>query len=493
MDSSVQRFDLIINGQRKGSSDGGTFASIDPATEETVGEIARATAGDADAAVNAAKTSFDSGVWSRAPKAFRKRVLLEIADLIDNHADELARLETLDTGIPISQTRGRHVHRAIDNFRFFAELTTHRTDRLVSSEDTHFNLITHEPVGVIGILSPWNAPLALSTMRIAAALSYGNSVVVKPSETAPMTSSRLAELVLGTSLPAGVWNVVQGFPQPAGEALVTHRDVDAIALTGGTETGKIVMRSAAGTVKKLSFELGGKSASVVFDDCDWERTIDGTLLGIFSNNGQQCLAGSRILVQDSIFDRFVAEFVERADRIRVGDPFDAETEVGPLVSEGHYRKVLGFIERGAAEGAELLAGGHRPADLDRGFYLRPTVFGEGISSTCVSREEIFGPVAVFKRFRTEEEAIMISNDSDFGLAGYVWTGNTERATRVSTAMRTGTVWVNTPLFRDIRAPFGGIKQSGFGRDGGEYGADFYSNIKTVCIARKRPNVPRLGT
>lgn len=483
---------LVIGGKMVEASDGGTFETIDPATENVLASIACATAADVGAAVDAARRSFDSGVWSRASKSHRKKVLFQIADVIERNADELAYLETRDTGVPISQTGGRHVFRAIDNFRFFAELTTRETNRLITSEDTHFNQITHEPVGVIGILSPWNAPLALSTMRIAAALSYGNSIVLKPSESAPLTASRLAELVLATDLPPGVWNVVQGLPQPAGETLATHPGVDAIALTGGTETGKIVMRLAAGTVKKLSFELGGKSASIVFADCDRERTIDGTLLGIFSNNGQQCLAGSRILVEDSIYDEFVAEFVARAERIRVGDPLDPKTEVGPLVSANHYRKVLGFIEQGKSEGAEILGGGGRPEGLDRGYYLRPTVFGEGLSATCISRDEIFGPVAVFKRFKTEDEAVAIANDSEFGLAGYVWTENLERAARISSAMRTGTVWVNTPLFRDIRAPFGGIKQSGFGRDGGEYGAEFYANIKTVCIARKRAAVPRFG-
>ncbi len=484
---------LIIDGKTVASSDGKTFETINPATDEVLANVALATAEDVNSAVKAARKSFESGVWSRGLKSYRKKILLQIADVIEKNADELAMLETLDTGVPISQTRGRHIFRAVDNFRYFAELTTHESDKLVQSENTHLNLITHEPVGVIGILSPWNAPLALSTMRIAAALAYGNSIVLKPSESAPLTASRLAELVLQTDLPAGIWNVIQGLPQPTGETLATHAGVDAIALTGGTETGKIVMKLAANSVKKLSFELGGKSASVVFADCDWERTIDGTLLGIFSNNGQQCLAGSRILVEESIYDKFVAEFVERANNIKVGNPLDESTEVGPLVSKNHYEKVLNFIEQGKAEGAEILAGGFRPNGLDKGFYLCPTVFGEGFLATCISREEIFGPVAVFKKFKTEDQAIAMANDSEFGLAGYVWTENLEKATRVSTAIRTGTVWVNTPLFRDIRVPFGGIKQSGFGRDGGEFGAEFYTNIKTVCMAIQRPNMPKIGS
>ena len=483
---------LIIDGKCVGSSDGKKFQTIDPATEEVLGNVALATVEDVNSAVRAASIVFESGVWSRALKSHRKKILLQIADLIEKNADELAMLETLDTGVPISQTRGRHIFRAVDNFRFFAELTNHESSKLIQSENTHLNLITHEPVGVIGILSPWNAPLALSTMRIAAALCYGNTIVLKPSESAPLTASRLAQLVLETDLPAGVWNVVQGLPHPTGETLATHPGVDALALTGGTETGKIVMKLAAQTVKKLSFELGGKSASLVFGDCDWDRTIDGTLLGIFSNNGQQCLAGSRILVEESIYDRFVADFIGRANKIKVGNPLDPSTEIGPLVSANHYQKVINFIEQGKAEGAEILAGGNRPDELNKGYYLRPTVFGEGLSATCISREEIFGPVAVFKKFKNEDEAVKLANDSQFGLAGYVWTENLERANRVSTAMRTGTVWVNTPLFRDIRVPFGGIKQSGFGRDGGEFGAEFYTNIKTICIATQRPIVPKLG-
>ncbi len=483
---------LVIDGKTVESSDGKTFETINPATEEVLANVAVASAKDVDSAVNAASKAFAGGVWSAGLKSYRKKVLLQIAEVIEKNADELAMLETLDTGVPISQTRGRHIFRAVDNFRYFAELTTHESDKLVQSENTHSNLITHEPVGVIGILSPWNAPLALSTMRIAAALAYGNSIVLKPSETAPLSASRLAELVIETDLPRGVWNVVQGLPEPTGETLATHAGVDALALTGGTETGKIVMKLASQTVKKLSFELGGKSASIVFADCDWDRTIDGTLLGIFSNNGQQCLAGSRILVEESIYEKFVAEFVERTNNIKVGNPLDSSTEVGPLVSKNHYRKVINFIEQGTTEGAEMLAGGNRPNGLSKGFYLRPTVFGEGLSATCISREEIFGPVAVFKKFKTEAEAIQLANDSQFGLAGYVWTENLERANRVSKAMRTGTVWVNTPLFRDIRVPFGGIKQSGFGRDGGEFGAEFYTNIKTVCLATQRPNIPKLG-
>ena len=333
---------LVINGKIVESSEGKTFETINPATEEVLANVALASAKDVNAAVNAAQTSFESGIWSRALKLHRKKVLLQIADVIEKNKDELAMLETLDTGVPISQTAGRHIFRAIGNFRYFAELTTHESSKLIQSENTHLNLISHEPVGVIGILSPWNAPLALSTMRIAAALCYGNSIVLKPSESAPLTASRLAELVLETDLPSGVWNVIQGLPQPTGETLATHPGVDALALTGGTETGKIVMKLAAQNVKKLSFELGGKSASLVFADCDWERAIDGTLLGIFSNNGQQCLAGSRILVEESIYDKFVAEFVERANNIRVGNPLENSLEPSfKALKNGEMRRVIG--------------------------------------------------------------------------------------------------------------------------------------------------------
>jgi 5-carboxymethyl-2-hydroxymuconate semialdehyde dehydrogenase len=490
--SKLVRANLLIGGRILAASTGERFPAYNPATEAIIGEAALATSQDVDAAANAARRAFERGDWSRATLAYRKSKLLQVAELIEKHADELAQLETQDTGVPISQTRGRHVPRAISNFRYFADFIENATGELIASDDTHLNLVVREPVGVIGVLSPWNAPLALSTMRLAAALACGNCVVLKPAEQAPLTASRLAEIAAEADLPPGVWNVVQGPPQPTGEALVKHPMIDAIALTGGTATGKAIMRLASESLKTLSFELGGKSASVVFADAEWERALDGVLLGIFSNNGQQCLAGSRILVADSIYDRFVAEFVARANRIRVGHPLDEKTEVGPLITAAHWRRVMGFIQDGRDAGATLLAGGMRPDNLKKGYYLRPTVFGEGLKATCLTREEIFGPVATFQRFKTEEQAIALANDSQFGLAGYVWTQNLERAHRVASALRTGTVWVNTPLHRDIRAPFGGVKQSGFGRDGGHYGLEFYTQVKNVCVALKTPPMPKLG-
>ncbi len=489
---SQQTAPLFIGGKLQLASDGAAFDTICPTNNQVLGKVAQAGVQDVNAAVGAARAAFESGSWSRAAIAHRKKVLHQIADLIEKHRDELALLESLDTGVPLTQTGGRHLFRTVCNFRYFADLIEQANGELILSDDTHASMVVHEPVGVIGVLSPWNAPLALSTMRIAAALAFGNSVVIKPAEQAPLTASRLAEIVAESDLPAGVWNLVQGPPQPTGEALVNHPGVDAIALTGGTATGKLVMAAAARSLKTLSLELGGKSASIVFADADWERALDGALLGIFANNGQQCLAGSRILVDAKIYDQFVSEFVTRARRIRVGDPLDAKTEVGPLITAKHFNRVLDFIDAGKAEGAELLCGGERLATLPDGNFLLPTVFGEGVTSTCISREEIFGPVAVFKRFETEDEAIALANDSEFGLAGYVWSMNVERAYRVAMRMRTGTVWVNTPLHRDIRAPFGGIKQSGFGRDGGLHGLEFYTYTKTICVALKPPVMPKLG-
>lgn len=477
---------LLIGGELRLAESGETFDSLNPATNRRLGTVALASANEVDAAARAARRAFELGHWSRAKQSFRKKVMRQIADLIEKYREELATLESLDTGVPLAQTSRRHLERTINNFRYFAELPEHTSGEAILSEDTHLNIVVREPVGVIAVLSPWNAPLALSTMRIAAALACGNSVVVKPAEQAPLSSSRLAELVAESDLPAGIWNLVQGTPQPTGTALIHHPEVDAIALTGGTATGKIVMRAAADSLKTLSLELGGKSANVIFSDADWQRALDGALAGIFSNNGQQCLAGSRILVEANIYDRFVAEFVARAEQIKVGDPLLPETQIGPLISETHWRRVTEFVAAGRNEGALLHCGGQRPVDLPAGNYLRPTVFGEGVSATCLSREEIFGPVAVFKRFHTEDEAIAIANDSQFGLAGYVWSQNIERAHRVAMQLRTGTVWVNTPMHRDIRAPFGGIKQSGFGRDGGHYGLEFYSHTKTICIALKPP-------
>lgn len=479
---------LLIGGELRESASGRTFTASNPATEERLAEVASATAADVDAAVAAARRAWPA--WSRTTTRERKRLLGKVADLVDSHAEELALLESLDTGIPLTQTRGRHVPRALENFRYFAELPEHVPGETILSGDTHLNLVVREPVGVIGVLSPWNAPLALSTMRIAAALAFGNCVVGKPAEQAPLSASRLAELAVEADLPPGVWNLVQGPPTPAGEALVAHPGVDAIALTGGTATGRRVMEAAARTLKPLSLELGGKSPSLVFADCDWERALDGTLLGIFSNNGQQCLAGSRILVEAGAYEGFLDAFVARTARIRVGDPLDSATEVGPLVSQAHLERVRGFVDQGKSEGARLRTGGDRPPGFAKGHYIRPAVFDDAPS--CLTREEIFGPVATFLRFDDEEEALALANDTAYGLAAYCWTRDGERAHRVARALRAGTVWINTPLFRDVRAPFGGVKQSGFGRDGGAWGLDFYTVAKTICLALKPPATPKLG-
>jgi acyl-CoA reductase-like NAD-dependent aldehyde dehydrogenase len=482
-----------VGGRLRGASDGATFLSVNPATEETLAEVALASATDVDAAVAAARQAFSSGSWSRATPRQRKRVLLHLADVVERHREELALLETLDTGVPLAQTRSRHLTRTLDNLRYFAELPEHAGGELIASQDSHLNLVSREPVGVIAILCPWNAPLALSSMRIAAALAFGNSVVVKPAEQAPLTSSRLVELLAETDLPPGVWNLVQGPASPTGEALVAHPGVDAIGLTGGTATGRAVMAAAARAPKPVSLELGGKSASLVFADADRERTLDGVLLGIFSNNGEQCLAGSRILVEASVYEPFLEAFVARAERIRVGEPLAPDTEVGPLVSRRHLERVLGFVERGRSEGARLCAGGDRPRELPRGFYLRPTVLADAPRAGCLMQEEVFGPVAAVASFRTEDEAVELANDTRYGLAAYCWSADLERAHRVARRLRAGTVWVNTPLFRDVRAPFGGVGDSGFGREGGRYGLEFYTVTKNVCLALRPPAVSKLGT
>jgi len=476
---------LLVGGELREALDGQTFASHCPADDSVLAEVALASAADVDLAVRAARRAFDSGPWPRATPATRRQLLLRLAERIEACAEELAVLESLDTGVPVAQTRARHVPRALANLRYFAELPEHVAGELIASGDSHLNLVLREPVGVIAVLSPWNAPLALATMRLAQALAFGNCVVLKPAEPAPLSCARLAELAVEAELPAGVFNLVQG-PADTGATLVAHPGVDAIGLTGGTATGRAVMAAAAATLKPLSLELGGKSAALVFADADQERALDGTLAGIFSGNGQQCLAGSRILVEAPVFDRFLEAFAARAAALRLGDPLQETTEIGPLVSRQHLVRVLGFVERGRSDGARLVCGGARPEELPlelrRGHFLLPTVFADAPHAGCLVQEEIFGPVATFLRFGDEGEALALANDSAYGLAGYCWTRDLERAHRVARGVRSGTVWVNTPLFRDLRAPFGGTRQSGFGREGGHYGLDFYTHTKTICMA-----------
>ncbi|HYC05929.1 MAG TPA: aldehyde dehydrogenase [Azospirillaceae bacterium] len=473
--------------------DGPRLLVLNPATEAPLSELAEADAAMVDRAVMAARASFEGGAWSRLGATERADGLMRIHATLSRHADELAWLECTDTGIPLAQVTGRHVARAIHNFRFFAEYITQSANKAYAQDSGHLTLVTRAPVGVAALLAPWNAPLALASMKVASALAFGNSAVLKPSETTPLAVTRMVELIQEAGLPPGVLNLVHGRGPVTGEALVRHAEVDLVSFTGGTVTGRRIMVAAAERLKPATLELGGKSANIVFADSDLERALDAALLGIFSNNGQQCLAGSRILVQRPIAEEFMARFAERAARVRVGDPFDPATEVGPMVSAEHAARVLSHVHTAAADGCRLLAGGGRPQGLERGFYVSPTAVLAPGNGVRACREEIFGPFATFLVFDTAEEAFRLANDSEFGLAAYVWSESLEVAMRAQEMLRAGTVWINTPMARDLRAPFGGFKDSGVGREGGEACERFYTEERTVMIGRSRGPLPRLGT
>jgi 5-carboxymethyl-2-hydroxymuconic-semialdehyde dehydrogenase len=414
-----------------------------------------------------------------------------VAEAIRDEADEFIGLEILDIGMPIAQMRGLAA-RAAENFDYFAGVVTELAGSAYKVGDDFLNYTIHKPVGVAGLIMPWNAPLMLSTWRIAPCLAAGNTIVLKPAEWSPLTSTRLAELVADAGLPEGVLNVVHGFGETAGAALVAHPGVNLVSFTGESATGSTIMANAAATLKRCSFELGGKSPVVVFADAELERAVDAVIAQIFTLNGQRCTAGSRLLVEEPVYEELVQAVAGRAQAIRAGDPFDPGTELGPLIRPEHHERVLGYLDSAREEGARLLAGGRRPEGLEAGNFLEATVFADVAPSMRVFREEIFGPVLVATPFADEEEAVRLANATEYGLAAYVWTRDLSRAHRVGQAIDAGLVWLNSQNVRDLRTPFGGMKASGIGREGGEYSFDFYCELQTVHVGLGAHEIPRLG-
>ncbi len=465
---------------------------ISPITEATMCSLQEADAGEVDAAVGAARAAFDQGPWPRMALEARKQILYAIRDRLLAHRDELAYLECLNTGLPMAGIHP-HVERAAKNFEFFAEVASTLSGETYTGASGYLTYVTREPKGVGALIAPWNAPLALASMRVATCIAFGNSCVLKPSEYTPVSMLKMVELFHEAGLPPGVVNLVNGRGGITGASLVGHAGIDMVGFTGGTHTGASIMSAAGAHLKPCILELGGKSACIVHSSADLEGALDGALLGIFSNNGQQCLAGSRILVQRSIADEFIAKFVARAERIRIGDPLAAATELGPLAFEAHLERVLSFVDVARAEGATVLTGGGRAAGFERGYYMKPTAVLAKDNSARVCREEIFGPFATFLTYDSLDEAIAIANDSPFGLVCYVWAGDLQTVMRCSREIRAGTIWVNTPMMRELRAPFGGYKQSGVGRDGASASADFFTEWKTTSIAIDQVPMPRLGT
>ena len=487
------RIQHLINGQSVDSPE--TLESVNPANQQVLAEIARGGEAEVHAAVAAAKAAFPK--WAGLPATDRARIMRRLGELIAAHVPEIARTETQDTGQVIAQTGKQLVPRAADNFHYFAEMCV-RVDGHTYPTPTHLNYTLYHPVGVCALISPWNVPFMTATWKVAPALAFGNTAVLKMSELSPLTADRLGQLALEAGVPPGVLNLVHGTGQETGEPLCRHPDVRAISFTGSTATGQRIVQAAG--LKKFSMELGGKSPFVIFEDADFERALDAAVFMIFSNNGERCTAGSRILVQRSIYARFVARFVERARRITVGDPLDEKTIVGPMISPAHLAKVRSYIELGAKEGASLLCGGiDRPsyaaelsADVAAGNFVWPTVFADVDNRMKIAQDEIFGPVACLIPFDDEADAIAQANDIAYGLSSYVWTENIGRAHRVAAAIEAGMCFVNSQNVRDLRQPFGGTKASGTGREGGTWSYEVFLEPKNVAVSLGGHHIPHWG-
>ena len=483
----------LINGKSQTSRD--TFETVNPATQETLAEVARGGADEVNAAVAAAKAAFPA--WASRPAVERANLMRKLGDLIAKHVPEISQTETKDTGQVIAQTGKQLIPRAADNFYYFAEMCT-RVDGHTYPTPTHLNYTLFHPVGVCALISPWNVPFMTATWKTAPCLAFGNTAVLKMSELSPLPAARLGELALEAGIPVGVLNVVHGYGKEVGEPLCAHPDVRAISFTGSTVTGNRIVQAAG--LKKFSMELGGKSPFVIFDDANLDRALDAAVFMIFSNNGERCTAGSRILVQKSIYADFVQKFSERARRITVGDPLDEKTIVGPMISQAHLAKVKSYIELGPKEGATLVCGGldrpsyapELPATMGKGNFVWPTVFADVDNRMKIAQDEIFGPVACLIPFTDEAEAIRLANDIQYGLSSYVWSENLGRAHRVAAAIEAGMCFVNSQNVRDLRQPFGGTKASGTGREGGTWSYEVFLEPKNVAVSLGSHHIPHWG-
>ncbi len=485
--------DLALPAPAQGMAGGEGQTLVYAATGEPFAFVPHTSPEEVDRLVAAAREEFENGSWRTMPVTERAAIMRRASALILEHADELARLQTLETSIVISQSRGMHVARTAENFTFFADLLAGHAGESYEQSGRYLSIVTREPVGLAVLIAPWNAPLVLASMKLAAAISLGNCVILKPSEYAPLAILRMVELIHAAGVPRGVVQVACGTGPGIGQALVAHAGVDVVGFIGGTETGKRIMATAAGTLKKVGLELGGKSANIVLASADLERAIDGSLMAIYAGNGEQCLAGSRILVEEAVAEEFIARFVARTKALRIGDPFEPTSEIGPMAFAAHYEKLLAFGQLAHSDPAyTVLTGGRRADDVGAGFYFAPTVVETRDNATALCQQELFGPFAMIQRVADLDDALARANDSEFGLAAYVWSDDLPSVMRARRVLRAGTVWVNTPMARDLRSPFGGYKQSGIGRDGLPGSIELFTEEKTTLIPHEPLTLPRMG-
>jgi phenylacetaldehyde dehydrogenase len=488
-DSSVTGFvsktgKLLINGKWVDAASGKTFATYNPATGEVLANVAAGDKEDIDRAVKAARAAFETGPWSKISPSERGRLLWKLADLLEKHTEEFAQLESLDNGKPLKVARAADVPLAVDHFRYYAGWATKIEGNTISlglAKQGKFHAYTvREPVGVAGQIIPWNFPLLMAAWKLAPALSVGCTVILKPAEQTPLTALRLGELIMEAGFPEGVVNIVPGFGETAGAALAAHPDVDKIAFTGSTEVGKLIIHAAAGNLKKVSLELGGKSPNIILDDADIDAAIPGAASAIFFNQGQTCCAGSRLFIDKKIFDKVVDGVAQNASKIRIGQGFDPDVDMGPLVSEEQFNKVCGYLESGKQEGAKAVTGGSRAGN--RGYFVQPTVLINTTDTMKVVQEEIFGPVLTAIPFSDINEIAAKANNTEYGLAAGIWTRDIKKAHALASKLRAGTVWINCYNVFDASLPFGGYKQSGWGREMGHEVLKNYTEVKSVCVA-----------